>query len=165
MCFTTFCFHVVCQCVYIDIDAYNIAGCCETHFNPGLAYSEYFVLLYLLSDLLLCEHNVDFSNELKNNLDNNTREHDILCEGSDCTEKNQKHQLQLCKLTTHTNNQQYDCVCAAEVSNLLVVTKEREQAPQKPMVTFDRILKEDLEQVRHLKFMSVSRVRKAMQFL
>lgn len=42
------------------------------------------------------------------------------------------------------------CVCAAEVSNLLVVTKDREQAPQKPMVTFDRILKEDLEQVRHL---------------
>ncbi|KAG7230543.1 hypothetical protein INR49_025259 [Caranx melampygus] len=37
-----------------------------------------------------------------------------------------------------------------EVSNLLVVTKDGEQAPQKPMVTFDRILKEDLEQEEHL---------------
>lgn len=52
-------------------------------------------------------------------------------------------------------------VCVAEVSNLLVVTKERAPAPQTPMqesqLSFHRILKEEIEQV-HLIFMCVSHV-------
>lgn len=54
------------------------------------------------------------------------------------------------------------CVCVAEVSNLLVVTKERAPALQTPMqdsqLSFHRILKEEIEQVHLLFFMSVSHV-------
>jgi len=44
------------------------------------------------------------------------------------------------------------CVCVAEVSNLLVVTKDRALATQTPLqesqLSFHRILKEEIEQVR-----------------
>lgn len=52
------------------------------------------------------------------------------------------------------------CVCVAEVSNLLVVTKERAPTPQTPMqdsqLSFHRILKEEIEQVHLLIFMLLS---------
>lgn len=45
-------------------------------------------------------------------------------------------------------------VCVAEISNLLVVTKDRAPAPQTPMqesqLSFHRILKEEIEQVHLL---------------
>lgn len=54
------------------------------------------------------------------------------------------------------------CVCVAEISNLLVVTKDRAPTPPTPMqesqLSFHRILKEEIEQVHLLIFMSVSYV-------
>lgn len=41
----------------------------------------------------------------------------------------------------------YVCVCVSEISNLLVVTKDRAPDTQAPMLSFHRILKEEIEQV------------------
>ena len=66
-----------------------------------------------------------------------------------------------------------ECVSlfVAEISNLLVVTKERAPAPQTPIqdsqLSFIRILKEDIEQVQPSSaiFMSVSHATMVLQFL
>lgn len=62
------------------------------------------------------------------------------------------------------------CVCVAEISNLLVVTKDRAPAPQTPMqesqLSFHRILKEEIEQVHVLIIVSFSYVLMVLlQFL
>lgn len=61
------------------------------------------------------------------------------------------------------------CVfCVSEISNLLVVTKERLPAHQTPMqesqLSFHRILKEEIEQVRLLIFMFFFHVLMVLQF-
>ena len=67
-------------------------------------------------------------------------------------------------IVVYTTSYNFMCtLCIAEVSNLLVVTKDRAPTPQTPMqesqLSFHRILKEEIEQVHLFIFTSVSHVR------